>query len=320
MKVIHKNLRTGELKVQVSCLDDLWYLSHVIDPGDLVSGKTFRKMKVGSADKSVKKPVFVKIEVERVEFHKYSNTLRVMGVVREGSEEVPHGSHHTLDVDEDTKITIQKKKWLKFQLDRVEEACKSEVSDVLVCIFDREEVSFALLKKYGFDMLSEFKGDVAKKDAPEKIKGDFYMEISKQLKDYVDRLKISKVIVASPAFWKEDFMKVLKKAFPDVASKVTLATCSNTGSNGIEEVLIEFDDEDENEGEVLIEVPVAPDIGIEEFGPDFRVEPLAEELPRLYEEDKRIQAPNYEQVSDFQTLQDQYDAFVIKIHGKLLPK
>jgi len=239
MKVIHKNFKVGELKLQVSDMDDLWYLSHVIDSGDLVSGKTMRKVKVGSSEnaKVVKKPVFLEIEVERVEFHKFSNSLRVSGVVRSGPEDVPRGSHHTLDVNEGTTIKIKKNRWLKFQIDRIEEACVQQGVGVLVCVIDRDTAGFALLKKYGYDYLGDVDGVVQKKDDEKRVESEFYPLVAKSLKDYVDRYSAEKVIVASPSFWKEDFMKVLKKKFPEVASSVVLATCNATGRSGVDEVL-----------------------------------------------------------------------------------
>ncbi|MEK6816500.1 MAG: mRNA surveillance protein Pelota, partial [Nanoarchaeota archaeon] len=83
MKVVYKNFKAGDLKVQTQNLDDLWYLSNIVDENDLVSGKTFRKIKIGQEPnvKVVKKPVFLTIQVEKVEFHKYSNSLRVSGKV-----------------------------------------------------------------------------------------------------------------------------------------------------------------------------------------------------------------------------------------------
>ena len=73
MKVL--NFAKTEAKISVEHLDDIWCLSHIIDPGDRVEGRTFRKLKLGEStdrgQKVVKKPVFLSIEVERVEFHKH---------------------------------------------------------------------------------------------------------------------------------------------------------------------------------------------------------------------------------------------------------
>ncbi|MBI2659639.1 mRNA surveillance protein Pelota, partial [Candidatus Woesearchaeota archaeon] len=47
--------------------------------------------------------------------------------------------------------------------------------------------------------------------------------------------KIKQVIIASPAFWKEDLMKELDDN--ELRQKIILATCSSATKNGIEEVI-----------------------------------------------------------------------------------
>ncbi|MBU2589749.1 MAG: mRNA surveillance protein pelota [Nanoarchaeota archaeon] len=240
MKVIFKNFKAGELKVKIDSQDDLWSLSQIIEPTDMVSGKTLRKIKKGDSEAKttiVKKPVTLSLEVEKIDFHPYSANLRVSGIVKEGPEDVPHGSHHTFDVEEGTIIKITKNHWYKYQIDKVEEAIKQKDIGILICIMDREEAGFALLKQYGYEWLSSFKGDVNKKGLEDKKEPTFYADISKQIDEYVKRYKIEQVIVASPAFWKEDLMKVLKKKYSNLIKKITLATCCETGRDGITEVL-----------------------------------------------------------------------------------
>lgn len=50
MKQIYFNIKKGELKVKVENLDDLWYLSTIIEPKDLIKGKTIRKIKLGEKE------------------------------------------------------------------------------------------------------------------------------------------------------------------------------------------------------------------------------------------------------------------------------
>ena len=40
-------LKNGEIKVKIENPDDFWYLTTIIDKGDLVKGKTIRKIKLG---------------------------------------------------------------------------------------------------------------------------------------------------------------------------------------------------------------------------------------------------------------------------------
>ncbi len=240
MKVIFKNIKNGELKLKVDNQDDLWALSQIVEPEDLITGKTIRKIKKGDSDTKTsitKKPVTLTIAVEKVEFHPYSANLRLSGVVRQGPEDVPHGSHHTFDIQENTIIKIIKKHWYSYQLEKIDEATKQKPIGVLICILDREEAGFALLKQYGYEWLSSFKGNVSKKAMEEKKESNFYEEVSKQIDEYVKRYDLENIIVASPAFWKEDLMKVFKKKYPELLKKITLATCSDTGKTGLNEVL-----------------------------------------------------------------------------------
>ena len=239
MKILKRDIRHGEIFVSIEDIDDLWFLSQFIDKGDSVKGRTFRKIKqVGKDDKTTKvekRPVFLKLKVEKVEFHEYSDILRVSGLVEEGPDDVPKASHHTFNVEPGTKLTIIKEHWMKYQLERLDEASKTKDLGILICTLDREEVNFALLKKQGYKILSEFEGEVIKKaDAQSKAAG-FYAQIIKQLENYVARYKIKSVILASPAFWKLDLMKQIKDQ--ELKSKITLATCNAVGKEAINEVL-----------------------------------------------------------------------------------
>ncbi len=239
MKLLHSNLKKGEVTVLAQNTDDLWYLSTIIEPKDIVQGKTLRKIKIGGEEErskeAIKKPVFVKLEVEKVEFGKHSNVLRVSGIIKEASEEIPLGEHHTFNVDENTSISIIKQEWLKYQLDKLKEACSEKISSLLICVHDREEAYFASFKKYGYEVLAHIRGDVQKKREENIKKENFYLTIISKLSEYVERYQIRQVIIASPAFWKEDLMKEVKDK--DLRQKIILATCSSATKNGIEEVI-----------------------------------------------------------------------------------
>ena len=239
MKLLHSNLKKGEIKVLTQSLDDLWYLSTIIEPKDIVQGKTLRKIKPASGDEkskeAVKKPVFIKLEVEKVEFSKYSNVLRVLGLIKEAPEEIPLGEHHTFSIDDNTAITVIKQQRLKYQLDKLREACSEKKSSLLICVHDREEAYFALFKKYGYEVIAHIQGEVKKKREENIKKENFYLAVISKIKEYVERHEIKQVIVASPSFWKEDLMKELKDN--ELKQKIILATCSSATKNGIEEVI-----------------------------------------------------------------------------------
>ncbi|MBD3361282.1 mRNA surveillance protein pelota [Candidatus Woesearchaeota archaeon] len=236
MKAITSNIRKGEVKVTVESSDDLWYLSTLIEPGDLVSGKTLRKIKVGSSEKeAVRKPVFMMINVEKVEFSKTTSSLRILGTIVEGPDDVPKGAHHSFNVDVGTRLVINKPKWFSYQIDRLKEAAQSKFPKILICVFDREDAFFALMTRTGYKLLAKIKGDVAKKDVDTKPKGGFYEKIIKQLEEYKVRYKLDRIILASPAFWKEELFKFLKNNA--LKEKIIQATCSSVDESAITEVL-----------------------------------------------------------------------------------
>ena len=50
MKIINLNLKQGEIKAKIENQDDLWYLSQIIDAGDIIKGRTFRKITTGKGN------------------------------------------------------------------------------------------------------------------------------------------------------------------------------------------------------------------------------------------------------------------------------
>lgn len=238
MKKLYADLKKGEIKVQIENLDDLWYLSTVIEPNDLIKGKTIRKIKIGDeGDRKqniIKKPIFLEIQAEKIEFSKTSDILRISGKIKQGPEDIKLDSYHTFNVEENTTITITKK-WLSYQLDKIKEACSDSGSKILIVVHDREEAYFAIMKKYGYEELCHIQGNVQKKADMEKISGNFYAEVIKKILDYDTKHKFSQIIVASTAFWKEELMKNLKDE--NVKKRIVLATCSSVDRSGIVEVL-----------------------------------------------------------------------------------
>src|SRR3989344_479956 len=235
MRLIYSDFRKGEAKLRVDNADDLWYLSTVVDSGDFVKGDTVRKIKFGEDGKAERKKVFLKIKVEKIEFNPSSNALRILGTIVEGPDTISHGSHHSFDVEEGTVITVMKDVWLDFQKKRIEEASKQKYMRILVVVLDREEAYLALLKKFGYEILANLKGDVAKKAMEREKSKNFYEDIINAIKEYDKKHDFENIIVASPAFWKEELMKNLKDE--DLRKKIVLATSSSCDEKAVDEVL-----------------------------------------------------------------------------------
>jgi protein pelota len=235
MKIVSKNLRQGEVKVNVETPEDVWYLSQLIDSGDILKGKTPRKIKVSEEAEATKRMVYIALTVEKVEFSKTTNALRASGKILEGPEDVPHGSYHTFAIEPGTILTIQKEHWYGYQLERLTEAAETKPAKIVICVFDREEAYFARMTRSGAEILTHIEGDVEKKRTGIKAKTSFYEEIIKLLEQYDERYKLDFIIVASPAFWKEELFKVLKN--DALKKKMIQATSSSVDERAIDEVL-----------------------------------------------------------------------------------
>ena len=229
MKILKKDLKHGLIGVAVQNLDDLWHLSQIIEAHDVVSSKTTRKVKATEKE-TAKKTMFLELSVENVEFK--DKSLRVSGKTLEEKEDVPRGSYHTISLEIGSAARITKETWPKYQLKRLEQAAKKQVKTLIV-ILDREEAIFALLKSKGYEVLAQIKGKVAKKGF-ETATSNFYKELSEMLSDYVKRFATESIVIASPAFWKEELLKELDK---QLTKKVVLASCSSVGVNALEEIL-----------------------------------------------------------------------------------
>lgn len=237
MKIVFSDFKRGEAKVRITSLDDLWYLSQIIDEKDVIKGETLRKILIGEGDnkKVIRRPVFLSIEVEKTEFHKEGDMLRISGIIKEGPEDVPRGSHHTFNIEINSTVIIMKERWLDFQIEKLKEASSESQPKVLLVVFDRDEAHFAYAKAYGYEYLSEIKSDLPKKGEETKIEGTYYQDIIKQIKEYISRYTIEKVVVASPAFWKDYLAKQIKD--DELKNKIITATCSSADKTAFNEVL-----------------------------------------------------------------------------------
>jgi protein pelota len=235
MQILKKDLKHGIISVKVTDLEDLWHLSHIVSKTDVVEGVTERKIKVGNEEnaKVVRKTVRLVLEAEKIEYEPENDALRILGIIKEGPDDVSLGSHHSFNVSEKDIITITKNKWAKHELKRLEEAETPKVVSLLV-LFDREEALLAFLTRKGYQKIAEIKGDVQKKADDEKKKTNFYKEICEKILETEKRTAINNIILASPAFWKEYLLAEL----PEILKKKTItATISGVNETAISELM-----------------------------------------------------------------------------------
>ncbi|HWQ18265.1 MAG TPA: mRNA surveillance protein pelota [Methanotrichaceae archaeon] len=237
MRVLKTNLKgdEGEITLIPESLDDLWHLKYLVDRGNFVFAETFRKV-AAIADKArpeklEKRHVRLGIQVEEVEFHMYSNWLRIHGVIKCGPDV---GSYHTLNIEVGSELSIIKR-WRADQLQRIEEAvAESTRPKVVLALVEEGEATIGVLRQFGIQMAADLRAGSGK-GGGEDTRKDFLRECADQISAAagVD----AQVILAGPGFTKEDLKKVIDSSYPDLAGRVTMDDASSIGRSGFQEVL-----------------------------------------------------------------------------------
>jgi protein pelota len=237
MKVNKEELKGdyGEISLTPESLDDLWHLKYIIEPGDLVFSLTFRVLDSASdklrPEKMDKRPVRLGVRVESVEFHKFSNRLRIKGVI---ISELDAGMYHTLNIEPYSELSIVKH-WKGDQIERVRDAIEAaRLPEIEIVTIEEGEAAIGYLRQYGVEEVSRVRQSSSGKREGTDARGEFFGEVAAQLK-HADKVKT--FVIAGPGFIKDDFVKFLKNNARDVADKVIVEDISSIGASGFQEVL-----------------------------------------------------------------------------------
>jgi protein pelota len=233
MKIVHIDRKTGEIKIQVDTMDDLWHLEKVVNPGDETEAKTWRTYKVGT--KEEKKPVTIRVKVERVEFAKAANRLRLLGTIVSGHPEeyVQLGKHHTIEVEPNSRVKIIKK-WKKYEIDRLRQAEKeTKKPRINIIVLDEEKALLAIVKPYGIDYKIEIENKARKRSEDfEKREREYFGNIMAEIER-----RPEKFIVAGPGFTKDNLKKFVKQRKPELLGRIIFESCSYAERSGVQELL-----------------------------------------------------------------------------------
>ena len=217
-------------------LDDLWHLQYVLEPGDLVSGDTTRRIQRNDDQMrdtgGEREHLWVEIEVDDVEFARFANRLRVGGVISDCSREDQLGQHHTLNVEEREEVTVTKR-WQTDQLERLQEAVEaSENPDVAIATVEEGAAYVHTVAQYGVEERASISGPTGKGEFARPRK-----ELFAELATVLDRMDVEAVILAGPGFTKQDALDYIRENHPDLAGKVTTVDTASVGDRGVHEVL-----------------------------------------------------------------------------------
>jgi protein pelota len=218
-------------------VDDLWHLSYVLEPGDLVEGDTTRRIQRNDDQMrdtgGEREHLHVTVEVEDVEFARFANRLRVGGVIVGASREDQLGFHHTLNVEERAEITIEKQ-FKPDQTERLERAQEAaENPDVAIVTVEEGEAYIHTVAQYGTNEYASFTRPTGK--------GEYARprnELFDDLGSALSHLDVDAIILAGPGFTKQDARDYLEDEYPAVVELIgATVDTSGVGDRGVHEVL-----------------------------------------------------------------------------------
>ncbi|MEM2018980.1 MAG: mRNA surveillance protein Pelota, partial [Zestosphaera sp.] len=230
-----KDLRKGWVKVRIEDVDDLWILKNIIKAGDVVVSKTLRDVKVDGEGKR-RLPMTLAIKVEKLYFQPFASRLRIHGIIVEGPEEYGlRGSHHTLNVDVGSEITLFKESISQALLRRLESLSNRRRFRALLVAADFDEVSLAILYDQGIRFLNDLTLPGIRSDDESSIESMATL-IAEEVVRYLESEKIDFLIVGSPTVLREALTKELKTR---IRGKLKIFTDSVSigGRAGIQELL-----------------------------------------------------------------------------------
>ncbi|MEM2726967.1 MAG: mRNA surveillance protein pelota [Archaeoglobaceae archaeon] len=232
MQILEENLRDhdGEIKLIPENLEDLWHLKFIIEKGDLVFSVTKRASHSDDKLRGDKELITVRIgiEVEKVEFHRFANRLRITGKIVAGVEEA---GFHTLNVVVGRELSILKK-WRDEQLKRLKKAVEtSKRPEVVILTIEEGEAIAGALREWGVEEIFEKRFSYAKNYGG--TRKEFFEELFETLKS----VNFKYLVIAGPGFTKKDFYEFLRQKDSEMAKKSLIVDTSSIGRRGFIEVL-----------------------------------------------------------------------------------
>ena len=244
MQIKKQDKKQGLIEVIPESLDDLWHLSHIIQPGDYITTLTTRRIQDNNSgktrsDRGVKKTFYLSIRVEKISFHKYTGMLRLTGIIESGPEDlIPLGSYHTINVQINHPIQIRNT-WNKWALDRLNEAIEASkrAPEIIVAIEDNI-TELGIIKQYGIDYIGPIIGDISGKRNIQKNRKEKIDEYYQQITDTIlKHNNLNKLIIIGPGFTKNGYYEYLTDHYPEIAKKSILESTGAGGHAGIQEGL-----------------------------------------------------------------------------------
>ena len=217
MKILEIDKKYENISVRTENLNDLWTLFNVIDKNDEVSARTHRRVVLKEGSKGERKQMNLKLNVESVSFHEFSNRLRVKGTILEGPEDfVSYGTYHTFNIEPGQKLTIKKERWLKSEIKRLKKPSNFETDfNMLMIAIETGLATIALITNFSHNRIATVKKNIPGKRYEQSFRNkayeEFFSDVSRILSEKIKSVKINTIIICGPGSTKDRFDQFIKQ-------------------------------------------------------------------------------------------------------------
>lgn len=243
LKILEQKL--GEITVKIENLNDLWSLYNVIAKDDNVSAVTQRRVVLKEGTQGERKKMRLKLNVEDVSFHEFSNRLRIKGTILEGPDDlVSYGTYHTFNIEPHQTLTIIKEKWLKSELKRLKEASKFEINFIMLIIaMEPGLATVELISNYSHSHVATVKASIPGKRYEQSHRNkalvDFFSDVQKVIEENLKIRDVNTIIVCGPGNTRDEFVRYLKEK-ENLNLNYINKVKSYHGSSGTESAVLEL--------------------------------------------------------------------------------
>ncbi|XP_075240387.1 protein pelota-like [Convolutriloba macropyga] len=209
----------GEVKLSMEGIEDLWHMYNIIAPGDTIKCKTSRKVAQQSdtgSSKSQRITMTLTIAVISVTYDFEVAQLAIKGKNVEKNEHVRLGAHHTLDLRLNDFFTLGKDEWDSISVERIEEACNPDNTAELAAVTMQDGLAYVCLITPSMTLTKQkVEVNIPRKtpgmtSAKEKAIIRFHEQVLQAMMTHFNFAVLKCVIIASPGFVKDDFMKYVQ--------------------------------------------------------------------------------------------------------------
>ena len=217
MKILEIDKKNENIVIRTENLNDLWTLFNVIDKTDEVSARTHRRIVLKEGSKGERKQMNLKLKVESVSFHEFSNRLRVKGTILEGPEDfVSYGTYHTFNIEPGQKLTIKKERWLKSEIKYLKKPSTFDTDfNMLMIAIETGLATIALITNFSHNRIATIKKNIPGKRYEQSFRNkayeEFFSDVSRILSEKIKSVKINTIIICGPGSTKDRFEQFIKE-------------------------------------------------------------------------------------------------------------